>query len=1064
MTTALDTAVALHDLDAGDFDAFFLAVHGVAPFPWQSRLARRVLTERCWPDQLDLPTATGKTAAIDIAVFHLAAEARLGADRRAPVRIAFVVDRRLIVDDAHARAEVLARALADPNAPEPVRKVAAALAKLASPPTVGQNARPLIVQRMRGGVPREDDWARTPSQPTVLTSTVDQVGSRLLFRGYGLRPTMAPIHAGLLGADCLILLDEAHLSRPFEQTLAAIERLGHGAQAPSRPMRWAVLTATPANAATRPFALDDDDSAHPVLHARLALAKPTVLTTIKSGKGDNPGDENDRAADTARRAAADRERVAAILEHIHLARAHFATRESGLNGAAPVIGVVVNRVLRARMIYDALTKSLAELTENPDGVTLVIGPARGVEREYLAELDLAPLRTGRTEARAALGGPRIVVATQTIEAGVDLDFDALITEVAALDALRQRFGRLNRAGRPIVPYAAIIANAREDLRLKGDGDPLYGHAAKATWERLVAWLGEAGLDFAHNAMAPRLASLSATERDAMLTPKAKAPTVMPAYVDLWSQTAPVPKADPDVALFLHGPSRNQPRVRIAWRADLTRETMDNAGSVLEVAPPRASETVDVSLFAARAWLGALAAEHRYRTEQVDFSDAPERENALGVRTRNPWPAFSVAREEVVSRPDQIRPNDLIIVPASYGGCDRFGWSPYSDKPVTDVGEWAAWPYRARRYAARLTQARLEAAILAGAGNPDAEPDRETLRRAAATQWASLATRVSELSGEPLEQLLAILDADLPAEIGDLFKPLKFARADRIDVMTPYADDDDVAPYLRGFVLSARFGLTAKATLARPGAGAANLDEVTPDGAPTTEDDKIGSMNRRDVGLVTHSCDVREQANLFAEHCGLSPALVKDLSLAGWLHDAGKADPRFQALLGSGDPLFLEERAILGKSGRRSARGDWERAGLPENWRHEALSVRLALINPRLGEAHDPALVVWLVGTHHGRGRPFFPHLDPRDTTGHPALPLIEHLVQPLGAGKGPQSPGFTFDSVHAPDLAGLDWTQMFDVLKRRYGVWGLAHMEAILRLADHRASQRRDLDLAETES
>jgi CRISPR-associated endonuclease/helicase Cas3 len=252
-------------------------------------------------------------------------------------------------------------------------------------------------------------------------------------------------------------------------------------------------------------------------------------------------------------------------------------------------------------------------------------------------------------------------------------------------------------------------------------------------------------------------------------------------------------------------------------------------------------------------------------------------------------------------------------------------------------------------------------------------------------------------------------------------------------------------------------LTDGAKLAHPGAkDAASKDEAPPDGAPTTEDDRIGSMNRRDVSLVTHSCDVREQAGAFAAHCGLSADLVKDLSLAGWLHDAGKADPRFQSLLGSGDPLFLEERAILGKSGRRSARGAWERAGLPKDWRHEALSVRLAMNNPRLAEAHDPALVVWLVGTHHGWGRPFFPHADPWDAAPRPELPRIEGLVSALPMGKGPQSPGFAFDSAYADDMAGMDWTQLFDALKQRYGVWGLAHLEAILRLADHRASEWRD--------
>ena len=153
----------------------------------------------------------------------------------APVRIAFVVDRRLIVDDAFERAQQLADALAEAS-DGIVARVSETLRRLA-----GEDQRPLLVRRLRGA-PREDDWARTPIQPTILCSTVDQVGSRLLFRGYGISDRMKPIHAGLLGFDYLILLDEAHLSEPFRQVLASLNRLRKGDDG-----RWgvALMTATP---------------------------------------------------------------------------------------------------------------------------------------------------------------------------------------------------------------------------------------------------------------------------------------------------------------------------------------------------------------------------------------------------------------------------------------------------------------------------------------------------------------------------------------------------------------------------------------------------------------------------------------------------------------------------------------------------------------------------------------------------------------------------------------------------------------------------------------------------
>jgi len=74
---------------------------------------------------------------------------------------------------------------------------------------------------MRGGVVREDEWVDNPAQPAVITSTVDQIGSRLLFRGYGPGRLCQSVHAALVGCDSLILLDEAHCAVPFMQTAHA---------------------------------------------------------------------------------------------------------------------------------------------------------------------------------------------------------------------------------------------------------------------------------------------------------------------------------------------------------------------------------------------------------------------------------------------------------------------------------------------------------------------------------------------------------------------------------------------------------------------------------------------------------------------------------------------------------------------------------------------------------------------------------------------------------------------------------------------------------------------------
>jgi len=101
------------DLAPRDFAAYFEAIHGHRPFPWQERLLAQVASEGRWPSLLDLPTGTGKTAAIDVAVFHLALDAEHpAAERKGPRRIIMVVDRRTVVDQAFERARSRARSRA----------------------------------------------------------------------------------------------------------------------------------------------------------------------------------------------------------------------------------------------------------------------------------------------------------------------------------------------------------------------------------------------------------------------------------------------------------------------------------------------------------------------------------------------------------------------------------------------------------------------------------------------------------------------------------------------------------------------------------------------------------------------------------------------------------------------------------------------------------------------------------------------------------------------------------------------------------------------------------------
>ncbi len=276
------------DLTAAQFPEFFQALWDKTPFPWQSALAERVLADQAdaWPAAITLPTASGKTACLDIAVFALAAQAaRLTRDKplTAPRRIFFVVDRRVIVDEAYDRAACMAMRL-DLARDGILKDVAERLRLLAG----GEKEPPLACFQLRGGIYRDDSWARSPIQPTIVCSTVDQVGSRLLFRAYGRSFRAWSLQAGLVGNDSLILLDEAHCAQPFMQTLKAVTRYRQWAENPvESPFHLVVMTATPPPGVARfpDAATEQANREHPVLKRRIEATKPCRLVVADKAHG-----------------------------------------------------------------------------------------------------------------------------------------------------------------------------------------------------------------------------------------------------------------------------------------------------------------------------------------------------------------------------------------------------------------------------------------------------------------------------------------------------------------------------------------------------------------------------------------------------------------------------------------------------------------------------------------------------------------------------------------------------------------------------------------------------------
>jgi CRISPR-associated endonuclease/helicase Cas3 len=162
-----------------------------------------------------------------------------------------------------------------------------------------------------------------------------------------------------------------------------------------------------------------------------------------------------------------------------------------------------------------------------------------------------------------------------------------------------------------------------------------------------------------------------------------------------------------------------------------------------------------------------------------------------------------------------------------------------------------------------------------------------------------------------------------------------------------------------------------------------------------------ARTRRAIGLAEHLRGVGARAQRFAQDCGLGETLVGVVAEAGRLHDLGKADPRYQLMLGA------ELDTLLAKSGPHEVPVSRQLSGLSRGWRHEVASVAMR------PDAED--LVRYLVGSHHGRGRPWLP--------AGPDLRLWR-------------------------DAGGAQWPALARRLAQVYGYWGLAFLEALVRLAD----------------
>ena len=519
-----------------DFSNSFNALTGHDPFPWQQRLFDECFSQGEIPPAVDIPTGLGKTAVIAVWLLARACGAPL------PRRLVYVVDRRAVVDQATDFAETLRKNLSREEL-APVRRELG----------LGDDGL-LPISTLRGRHIDNREWMADPSSTAVIIGTVDMVGSRLLFSGYGVSRRMRPYVAGLLGCDTLVMLDEAHLARPFRELLRAVEdgrtgptakgtdahtgSLSGPAARPSVPPPFHVLplSATLAGETdAKPFVLDEDDRDNATVRTRLEA--PKALRIEGTGEG--------------------RELFEALGDHAW----RLSMDKDGTSAERPTrVLIYCDQRRNAEQVEDHLSKRIKE-NKIAAKTILFTGGRRVYERE-MAGIELADhgFIAGRT---ANPDGPVFLVATSAGEVGVDLDADHMVCDVVAWERMVQRLGRVNRRGEGAARIQVIDQGPP-----KHDGEAAR-HAMVLELLGSLPPMDTGGVSASPRALAQLQETVGSEKVAKASTPMPLHPALSRPLVDSWAMTSLEEHTGrPEVAPWLRGWVDEEPQTTVAWRSYL----------------------------------------------------------------------------------------------------------------------------------------------------------------------------------------------------------------------------------------------------------------------------------------------------------------------------------------------------------------------------------------------------------------------------------------------------------------------------------------------------------------
>lgn len=910
-----------------DFDNAFNALTGNPPFPWQRALYQDWFAAGKFPHSCNLPTGLGKTSVIAIWLIALASN-----PQKVPRRLVYVVNRRTVVDQSTDVAEQLRERL--PSVPT----INTALVNMSAvePSPKGP---PLAISTLRGRFADNEEWSFDPARPAIIAGTVDMIGSRLLFSGYGVGRYDRTHQVGLLGCETLLIHDEAHLTEPFQQLLDTIA----WEQTKERTAGWGLkvmaLSATSRYRENRPrpFTLTNNDESNPVVVERLDAAKTITLHAAED----------------------------VTSEIINLAAGHKDSR-------------------RAILVFVQTPEQVSEVKEKLSGgepkipaatIATMTGTMRGYERDRLATNDQAFARFLPAPKALPTEGTVYLVCTSAGEVGVDISADDLVCDLSTFESMAQRFGRVNRRG-GVDPSTGKLRHARIDIVHEPniDTDTPRGERRELTRKLMQRLVDE----YARSASPRTLGLLPENDKRDAFSPPVPTVQATDILLDTWALTTITDDLPgrPPVAQWLHGlEPPDQPTTAFAWRQEVA----------LLALPPDAD-------YGAKATRTAAIEEYLDEYPLKPHEQLAERTARL-VSVPNADPDETGRRQHLKEFAKRV-----IDLPAwLIGRRARVTLTTVGGLADLDFGELIGRTVVLPPAAGGLSAAGMLNGREAFA--PDREYDVADRPPLGGERTRYRSVLFTDDEGEPVERPLV---GEVPDN--DTGKKRSFRTVAEIVL----SQDDEGEPSHRFVAWVAADSLEGEQSRSRQAPFRQLLD------------------------------DHLKQAERFG--AALGERLVPNepertaVRLAAKWHDLGKDRGVWQ--LGVGNQDRKRPWAKSGRPGRILGLNDY---------RHEFGSL-VDLADAKTAfhaelEAQPAGvreLILHLIAAHHARGRPHFP-VDSRSDS--------------------PQ------DETFEPEPRGLNTSeiaaevpQRFARLQRKYGRWGLAYLESLVRAADILASQNAERD------